>query len=99
MASAGQDLELALKMKSMLNLGQPSLDWVNIATGLGAPAKRAGTTVEFRQHFEAALGVKGPGLIECQVATPKEWSALEEYLGPFFIRFFSILWFFLRAWS
>jgi acetolactate synthase-1/2/3 large subunit len=75
-----REREMNAKMKSMLDLGNPSLDWVNIATGLGVPATRAGTTEEFRQHFEAALGVKGPRLIECQVVTPKEWFALEDYI-------------------
>jgi hypothetical protein len=27
-----------------------------------------------------ALGAKGPDLIECQVVTPKEWAALEDYI-------------------
>jgi acetolactate synthase I/II/III large subunit len=75
-----REREMNAKMNSMLDLSNPSLDWVSIATGLGVPATRAGTTSEFRQHFEAALGAKGPRLIECQIATPKEWFALEEYI-------------------
>ena len=75
-----REREMNAKMKSMLDLGNPSLDWVNIATGLGVPATRAGTAEEFHERFEAALGAKGPQLIECQVVTPKEWLALEEYI-------------------
>jgi acetolactate synthase-1/2/3 large subunit len=75
-----REREMNAKMKSMLDLGNPSLDWVNIATGLGVPATRAGTAEEFHQRFEAALAADGPRLIECQVAAPKEWFALEEYI-------------------
>ena len=73
-----REREMNAKMKSMLDLGNPSLDWVNIATGLGVPATRAGTAEEFHQCFEGALAANGPRLIECQVAFPKEWFALEE---------------------
>ena len=72
--------EMNAKMKSMLELGSPTLGWVEIATGLGVPATRAGTAEEFHQRFEAALAANGPRLIECQVSTPKEWFALEEYV-------------------
>jgi acetolactate synthase I/II/III large subunit len=58
----------------------PSTTRVNISTGLGVPATRAGTAEEFHRQFEAALGAKGPHLIECQVVTPKEWAALEDYI-------------------
>ena len=73
--------ELNARMKKwMLDLDKPTLDWVNISTGLGVPATRAGTAEEFHRQFEAALGDKGPHLIECQVVTPKEWAALEDYI-------------------
>jgi acetolactate synthase I/II/III large subunit len=72
--------ETNAKMNSMLNLGSPTLGWVNIATGLGVPATRAETAEQFHQQFEAALTAKGPRLIECQISTPKEWFALEEYI-------------------
>ncbi len=75
-----RDREMNEKMKSMLELNNPALDWVNIATGLGVAATRAGTAEEFHQLLENALGERGPRLIECQVATPKEWFALEEYI-------------------
>jgi acetolactate synthase I/II/III large subunit len=75
-----RDGEMNAKMKSMLNLNNPELDWVKIATGLGVPASQAGTAEEFHERFEAAIGVKGPQLIECRVATPKEWHTLEELI-------------------
>ena len=51
-----------------------------IATGHGVPATRATTAEEFHRQFEAALSAKGPHLIECQIATPKEGRALEDYV-------------------
>ena len=72
--------ELNAKMKSMLELGDPTLDWVKIANGHGVAATRATTAEEFHRRFEAALGAKGPHLIECQIVTPKEWGALMEYV-------------------
>jgi acetolactate synthase I/II/III large subunit len=56
------------KMQSMMNLNKPSLDWVKIAEGQGVPASRATTAEEFHKQFEAALGTKGPRLIEAQLA-------------------------------
>jgi acetolactate synthase-1/2/3 large subunit len=75
-----REKETNAKMRSMLELSNPTLDWVHISAGMGVPATRAATAEEFHQQFEAALGSKGPRLIECQVAVPKEWLALEEYI-------------------
>ncbi|MBM3302671.1 MAG: hypothetical protein FJY85_22310 [Deltaproteobacteria bacterium] len=55
------------KMQSMMNLNNPTLDWVKIAGGLGVPATRAGTADEFHKQFDAAIRSKGPYLIEAQV--------------------------------
>ena len=74
------DKELNARMKSMLDLDNPTLDWVNISKGLGVPATRAGTAEEFHRQFEAALGTKGPHLIECPVAARKDLAALEDYI-------------------
>ena len=75
-----RERETNAKMKSMLELAGPALRWVEIATGLGVPATRAATAEEFHQQLESALGTKGPQLIECQIRSPKEWFALEEYI-------------------
>jgi len=75
-----RDQEINAKTKAMLNLDRPTLDWVKISTGLGVSATRAETAEEFHRQFEAALGAKGPRLIECQVAIAKELLALEEYI-------------------
>jgi acetolactate synthase-1/2/3 large subunit len=50
--------------KSMLELTNPSLDWVQIAQGQGVPATSASTFGEFQQQFLAALNTSGPALIE-----------------------------------
>jgi acetolactate synthase-1/2/3 large subunit len=55
------------KMESMINLNNPTLDWVKIAEGQGVPASRATTAEEFHKQFEAAMGTKGPRLIEAQI--------------------------------
>jgi acetolactate synthase I/II/III large subunit len=55
------------KMESMINLTNPKLDWVKISEGQGVPASRATTAEEFHKQFEAAIGTKGPHLIEAQI--------------------------------
>jgi acetolactate synthase I/II/III large subunit len=55
------------KMQSVMHLNNPALDWVQIARGHGVPATRATTAEEFHKQFEAAMGTKGPRLIEAQI--------------------------------
>ena len=52
------------KMLSLLQIGNPSLDWVKLAEAQGVPATRATTAEEFHQQFAAAMNTKGPRLIE-----------------------------------
>jgi thiamine pyrophosphate-dependent acetolactate synthase large subunit-like protein len=54
---------------------------VKIASGLGVSASRAKTAEEFYRDFTSALEVKGPTLIECQVAIPKEFAAFAEFIN------------------
>ncbi|MDM0106554.1 acetolactate synthase large subunit [Variovorax sp. J22R24] len=56
------------RMESMMHLSDPTLDWIKIAEGQGVAASRATTAEEFHAQLEAALGSKGPRLIEAQVA-------------------------------
>jgi acetolactate synthase-1/2/3 large subunit len=49
---------------SMLDLGNPDLDWVALATGMGVEATRATTVAEFTDAFSAAMAEPGPRLIE-----------------------------------
>jgi acetolactate synthase-1/2/3 large subunit len=53
---------------SLLDLAPPRIDWVSLAKGLGVPASRQETAEGFDAAFAAAMGQKGPMLIE--VALP-----------------------------
>lgn len=54
--------------RKMLDLDQPKLDWCSLAKGLGVESGRATTTEEFVTLYTAALGRKGPFLIEAVMA-------------------------------
>lgn len=56
--------EATPKMLSMLDLSQPSIDWVKIAEGMGVPAVAVDTAESFHAEFEQAMAQKGPRLIE-----------------------------------
>lgn len=66
------DLELARvgvdnpgeKAKSMLELTNPSLNWSQIATGMGVYAERIETTEAFKIAFQKAMSQSGPMLLE-----------------------------------
>ncbi len=55
------------RMQSMMNLTDPTLDWVKIAEGLGVPAVSATTADEFHHHLDSALRKRGPYLIEARL--------------------------------
>jgi len=76
-----RDGALNAKMESMFDLANPALDWVKIASGLGVSASQAKTAEEFYGNFASALERKGPTLIECQVAIPKEFAAFAEFIN------------------
>ena len=50
--------------KSILDIGNPAVDWTKLAESMGVIATRATTTAEFQCQFEAAMAVNGPRLIE-----------------------------------
>jgi acetolactate synthase-1/2/3 large subunit len=52
------------KALSMLDLHNPELDWVKLASGMGVEATRATTIEEFDAQFEGAMGNHGPRVIE-----------------------------------
>jgi acetolactate synthase-1/2/3 large subunit len=52
------------KALSMLDLHNPSLDWVQLAQGMGVEASRATTVAEFDAQFSSAMKQRGPRLIE-----------------------------------
>jgi len=50
--------------KRLLDLGDPRIDWLGVAGGLGLPAERASTPEEFDAAFARAMSRKGPAFIE-----------------------------------
>jgi acetolactate synthase-1/2/3 large subunit len=63
---AGQPNDQTL---SMLSLTPPSIDWVQIAHGMGVRATRSRTADEFHLQFAEAMKTKGPYLIEALMAS------------------------------
>jgi acetolactate synthase-1/2/3 large subunit len=55
------------KAISMLDLHNPVLDWVKLASGMGVEASRATSVEEFAALFESAMQNRGPRLIEVVV--------------------------------
>ena len=55
------------KAMSMLDLTNPSLDWVSLAKGMGVPAWRVTTAEEFNRALAASLSQPGPSLIEAVI--------------------------------
>lgn len=53
--------------RSMLDLHDPEIDFVSIASGLGVAASRSTTSEEFVEQLTAALATPGPHLIEAIV--------------------------------
>ncbi len=51
----------------LLGLGEPAIDWVNLAKGLGVPATRCETAEAFDAAFARAMAEPGPKLIEAVV--------------------------------
>ena len=52
------------KAKSLLDLSNPTIDWVKLAEGMGMPANRAETVAEFDAAMALAMQHRGPRLIE-----------------------------------
>lgn len=55
------------KAKAMLDLHNPDLAFVALATGMGLRATRATTAEEFNEQLAAALAARGPSVIEAVV--------------------------------
>jgi acetolactate synthase-1/2/3 large subunit len=53
--------------KKLLDLGEPRIDWVSLAGGLGIPAVRASTAEEFDAAMAQAMAGKGPAFIEAAI--------------------------------
>ena len=52
------------KAVAVMDLGNPNLDWVKLAEGMGVPGSRAGTCEEFIDQLRDAIRTRGPRLIE-----------------------------------
>ena len=61
---AGQAGPQAAKL---LGLGEPSIDWVPLAKGLGLPAVRCADAEDFEKAFAGAMGQRGPMFIEAVI--------------------------------
>ena len=48
----------------MLDLHNPELDWVKLASGMGVEASRAMSLEEFAGQFGSAMKNRGPRVIE-----------------------------------
>ncbi len=53
---------------SLLDLGDPRLDWQALASGMGLPAVRCATAESFDAAFAAAMSQTGPTVIEAALA-------------------------------
>lgn len=60
--------EAGPKALSTLDIGNPNLNWVSIASGMGVESTVASNAQEFNEQFAAAMATKGPRLIEAVVA-------------------------------
>ncbi|WP_226824222.1 acetolactate synthase large subunit [Brevibacterium aurantiacum] len=55
------------KAESLLDIGNPAIDWVSLSQGMGVPATRVETIEELDRDFSAGLADSGPRLIEVLV--------------------------------
>ncbi|MDA1076744.1 MAG: acetolactate synthase large subunit, partial [Proteobacteria bacterium] len=55
------------KAMSMLDLGNPELNWAKLAEGMGMTSWRATTAEEFNKALKASLTEPGPSLIEAYI--------------------------------
>ena len=55
------------KMMSMMDLDNPSIDWVSMAKGMGVEGCRVSSAEQFYTEFAAALDKKGPYIIQADV--------------------------------
>ena len=55
------------KAESLLDIGNPAIDWVSLSHGMGVPATRVETIEDLDREFRAGLTDSGPRLIEVLV--------------------------------
>ncbi|MEZ4619713.1 MAG: acetolactate synthase large subunit [Caldilineaceae bacterium] len=59
--------ENSRKAQEMLDLSNPTLNWCQLANGMGVEATRANTAEELNDQLAAALKKRGPHLIEAMI--------------------------------
>ncbi len=67
---------------SLLDLGNPVLDWVKLAEGMGVQAVRVETTQDFAAALASALREPGPRLIEAVIYRPRACATGENEKSP-----------------
>jgi acetolactate synthase-1/2/3 large subunit len=55
------------RARDMLDLGRPSIDFVDLARGLGLQAARAETAEDFADELARALATPGPSVVEAVI--------------------------------
>ncbi len=55
------------KARSMFDLANPALDWVQLARGMGVEASRAESAEAFGDQLRSAMAARGPRLIEARL--------------------------------
>lgn len=55
------------KALALFDIGNPDLDWVKLAEGMGVEAVRTDTVASFAAAFQSAMTSKGPRLIEAVI--------------------------------
>jgi acetolactate synthase-1/2/3 large subunit len=55
------------RAEALLDLGNPTIDFVALASGMGVPARKATTATEFSEALAAALAEPGPHLIDAVI--------------------------------
>jgi acetolactate synthase-1/2/3 large subunit len=53
--------------RKLLDLGDPDVDWIPIAKGMGLPAVSCATAEEFEKTFAGAMAQRGPMFIESRI--------------------------------
>jgi acetolactate synthase-1/2/3 large subunit len=56
--------EIGPRARDMMDITRPEVDWVKLSEGFGVAATRAATVSDFARQFRAAVGRRGPALIE-----------------------------------
>lgn len=72
------------KARAQFDLGTPPLDFVQLAQGMGVPARRVDTGEAMAQALERALATPGPHLIEAMV--PESLAGARRRVLPWLLR-------------